>query len=82
MRSGLRVGTLLARCSCFLLTRDTRAEVMGCRTFSTGRVAEVPVLLLPLLVVMTGVEARDAENFLRFLRRAASAGPILYPKTW
>jgi len=70
VNSGPRVGTLLARCSCFL------EEILAARTVATEDVALVESAgFVLVLLVITGVDDLEAENFLRFLLRAARAGP-------
>lgn len=67
--SGPRVGTLLARCSCFLeQTFDARTVATECIVLESGGFVLV-------LLVIAGVDDLEEENFLRFFLRAAKAGP-------
>lgn len=67
--SGPRVGTLLARCSCFLeQTLDVRTVATECIALESGGFVLV-------LLVIAGVDDLEVENFLRFFLRAAKAGP-------
>lgn len=75
VNSGARVGTLLARCSCFFETLEARTVATECMVL--GSAGFVLVLL-----VIAGVEDLDAENFLRFFLRAASAGPKPWANMW
>lgn len=78
-RSGLRAGTLLARWSWFLEVVFPIAE--EAEEFLTGSVDRLSTVLAFSLVI-AGVEAREAENFLRFFRSAARAGPRPWENTW
>lgn len=68
VNSGPRVGTLLARCSCFC------EQILAARTVATEDDIESAGFVLVLLVI-AGVDDLEAENFLRFFLRAARAGP-------
>ena len=67
--SGPLVGTLLALCSCFFDTFETRTEAIGYIGF-------VPVLLL-----IPDVDDLESEKVFRFFRSATSA-PKPWANTW
>ena len=69
VNSGPRVGTLLARCSCFF------EEILAARTVATEDVVLESAGFVLVLLVIAGVDDLEAENFLRFFLRAARAGP-------
>lgn len=67
--SGPRVGTLLARCSCFL------EQTLDARTVATECIVLESAGFVLVLLVIAGVDDLEEENFLRFFLRAAKAGP-------
>lgn len=74
--SGPRVGTLLARCSCFLeQTLDARMVATECIVLESAGFVLV-------LLVIAGVDDLEEENFLRFFLRAAKAGPRPWLNMW
>lgn len=76
VNSGPRVGTLLARCSCFF------EEILAARTVATEDVVLESAGFVLVLLVIAGVDDLEAENFLRFFLRAAKAGPRPWVNIW
>lgn len=76
VNSGPRVGTLLARCSCFF------EEILAARTVATDDVVLESAGFVLVLLVIAGVDDLEEENFLRFFLRAARAGPRPWVNMW
>ena len=79
--SGTRVGTLLARCNCALVVAMLQITVTALG-WPGGFIMEVLSMVLAFSLVIVGVEALEAENFLRFFLSAAIAGPRPWANTW
>lgn len=77
VNSGSRLGTLLARCSCFF-----EEEILAARTVATDDVVLESAGFVLVLLDIAGVDDLEAENFLRFLLRAARAGPRPWVNMW